>query len=337
MKFKSSLFWLLYNYIWTLLGCIGIIVLVGYLLNKFVVYIKFGYVLWLLLGAAGICFIYSVITGIVTAETDEKGITVKALFTNTKFFPYEDYSFSSRIKTHSVNFIPVQTERFIVVTNDKEEYDVRLPNFSKKAFDKLMSQLNKNSIINSSKKVEAEFSEEGFSIPKDEILSAQMNLLKVYSIIAFIICIILSVILSIMMRRVASGGELIFFITQIVLFTAAFFIIPGVCIYVEYLKKDKITPERVYIKRDNIIIDNDKYHMENIKKITATPPDYEDGVIGGNSRKIIIYSKGKKRDLYLGVRMETGINKVLFKEYDKLCWLLEKTAVLNGVDFIYDL
>lgn len=337
MKFKSSLFLLLYNYIWTLLGCIGITGFVGYLSNKFVIHIKLGYVLWLLLGAAGICFIYSVITGLVTAETDENGVTIKALFSDTKFFPYEDYSFNSRIKTHSINFIPVQTERFIVAVNKEKESDIRLPNFSKRAFDKLMSQLNKNSIINSSKKVESEFSEEEFAIPKDEILSAQMNLLRIYSIIAFIACIVLSGILSIMMRKVASGGALVFLVIQIFLFTAAFFIIPGVLIYVEYLKKEKITPERVYIERDKIIIDKNKYHMDSIKKITATPPDYEDGAIGGNSRKIIIYSKGKKRDLYLGVRMETGINKVLFKEYEKLCWLLEKSAVLNGVDFIYDL
>lgn len=74
-----------------------------------------------------------------------------------------------------------------------------------------------------------------------------------------------------------------------------------------------------------------------IKKIVATPASYEEGLIGKNFRKIIIHTGRNKKILHLGARAVVGINKIVYEEYNELCNIIEKSAAMNDVDFIYDL
>ena len=88
---------------------------------------------------------------------------------------------------------------------------------------------------------------------------------------------------------------------------------------------------------ENINIDGKVYSMKEIKKIVATPASYEEGLIGKNFRKIIIYTTKNKKILHLGSRAVAGINKIVYEEYNELCNIIEKSAVMNDVEFMYDL
>ena len=124
---------------------------------------------------------------------------------------------------------------------------------------------------------------------------------------------------------------------MMVLFNILMFGIPGIAIFCEYIRKGNETPERIHVDIDSINIDGKVYNMREIKKIVVTPASYEEGLIGKNFRKIIIHTDRNKKILHLGARAVAGINKIVYEEYNELCNIIEKSAAMNDVDFIYDL
>lgn len=334
MKYKSSFFIMIYNFIWTILGCVGIMLFLTYILSRFMI-IRFSHLYLIGTIALLICAIYSITTGYITVDIGEKEVTIKNLLTKKEKLEFDKYLFSSRICTHSVNFIPTQVERFLIIFDGNLEKEIKLSNFSKKSFDEILAVLNKKTI--DKEEIKNSLKKEIFNIPKEDILEEHMKLLKRYIIIAVGASIVLSGGLYHLIRKNSGGSEIAPFFGMMILFNILMFGIPGIAIFYEYLKKGNETPERIHVDIDSINIDNKVYSMKEIKKIVATPASYEEGLIGKNFRKIIIYTTRNKKILHLGARAVAGINKVVYEEYQELCDVIEKSAIMNDVDFIYDL
>lgn len=334
MKYKSSFFIMIYNFIWSVLGCAGIIFFLTYVLSIFV-YIRFVYLYPIGIIVFIVCAIYSITTGYVTVDIGEKEVTVKNLISKKEKLEFDKYIFSSRVCTHSVNFIPIQIERFLVIFDGNAEKEIKLSNFSKKSFDKVLSILNKNTL--DKEEIKSSLKKEIFNIPKEDILEEHMRLLKRYIIIATGAAVVLSSGLYVLIKKNSGGREMIQFLGMTVLFNILMFGIPGIAIFYEYIKKGNETPERIHVDIDSINVDGKAYSMKDIKKIVATPASYEDGLIGKNFRKIIIHTNRNKKILHLGARAVAGINKIVYEEYNELCNIIEKSAVMNDVEFIYDL
>lgn len=334
MKYKSSFFIMVYNFIWTILGCVGVIFFITYVLSNFV-YIRFSYLYPIGIVVLIICSIYSIVTGYITVDIGEKEVSIKSLISTKEKLEFDRYLFSSRVCTHSVNFIPTQKERFLIIFDGNVEREIKLSNFSKKSFDKVLSVLNKRTL--DKEEIKETLKKEIFTIPKEDILEEHMRLLKKYIIIATGAAIVLSSGLYFLIKKNSDGRELTSFFGMMVLFNILMFGIPGIAIFYEYIRKGNETPERIHVDIDSINIDGKVYNMREIKKIVATPASYEEGLIGKNFRKIIIHTDRNKKILHLGARAVAGINKIVYEEYNELCNIIEKSAAMNDVDFIYDL
>lgn len=334
MKYKSSFFIMIYNFIWTILGCVGIMLFLTYILSRFMI-IRFSHLYLIGTVALLICGIYSITTGYITVDIGEKEVTIKNLISKKEKLEFDKYIFSSRVCSHSVNFIPTQIERFLIIFDGNAEKEIKLSNFSKKSFDKVLSILNKNTL--DKEEIKNSLKKEVFNIPKEDILEEHMRLLKRYIIIATGAAVVLSSGLYFLIKKNSGGRGMIPFLGMTVLFNILMFGIPGIAIFYEYIKKGKETPERIHVDVDSINVDEKVYNMKEIKKIVATPASYQEGLIGKNFRKIIIHTNRNKKVLHLGARAVAGINKIVYEEYSELCNTIEKSAVMNDVEFIYDL
>ncbi|AVQ30847.1 DUF2909 domain-containing protein [Fusobacterium varium] len=334
MRYRSSFFIMLYNFIWTILGGIGIMLFLTYILSKFIV-IRFSYLYPIGIIIFIVCAIYSITTGYVIVNIGEREVTIKNLISKKGKLEFDKYVFSSRICTHSINFIPTQVERFLIIFDGNEEKEIKLSNFSKKSFDKVLAILNKKTL--DKEEIKSSLKKEIFNIPKEDILEEHMRLLKKYVILATGVAIILSSGLYFLVKKNSGGREMAPLLGIMILFNILMFGIPGIAIFYEYIKKRNEIPERIYVDIDNINIDGKVYSMKEIKKIVATPASYEEGLIGKNFRKIIIYTTKNKKILHLGARAVAGINKIVYEEYNELCNIIEKSAVMNDVEFMYDL
>ncbi|BBA49973.1 hypothetical protein FV113G1_03200 [Fusobacterium varium] len=334
MKYRSSFFIMIYNFIWTILGCTGIMLFLTYILSRFIV-IRFSHLYLIGTAVLLICAIYSITAGYFVVDIGEREVTIKNLISQKEKLEFDKYVFSSRICTHSINFIPTQVERFLIIFDGNLEKEIKLSNFSKKSFDEILAVLNKKTI--NKEEIKNSLKKEIFNIPKEDILEEHMKLLKRYIIIAVGASIALSGGLYYLIKKNSGRNEIIPFFGMMILFNILMFGIPGIAIFYEYLKKGNETPERIHVDMDSINIDNKIYSMKEIKKIVATPASYEEGLIGKNFRKIIIYTNRNRRILYLGARAAAGINKVVYEEYEELCNIIEKSAIINDIDFFYDL
>lgn len=334
MKYRSSFFIMIYNFMWTILGCAGIMLFLTYILSRFID-IRFSHLYLIGVVILVICAIYSITMGYIIVDIGEKEVTIRNLISKKGKLEFDKYFFSSRICTHSINFIPTQVERFLVVFDGNLESEIKLSNFSKKSFDEILALLTKKTI--NKEEIKESLKKEIFNIPKEDILEEHMKLLKRYIIIAIGASIALSGGLYYLIKKNSGGGEIISFFGMMILFNILMFGIPGIAIFYEYLKKGNETPERIHVDIDSIKIDNKVYNMKEIKKIVATPASYEEGLIGKNFRRIIIYTNGNKRIIHLGARTVAGINKLVYPEYEELCVVIEKSAIMNDVDFLYDL
>lgn len=334
MKYRSSFFIMIYNFIWSILGCAGIIFFLAYILSIFV-YIRFSYLYLIGIIAFIVCAVYSITAGYITVDIEEKEVIIKSLISKKEKLEFNRYIFSSRICTHSINFIPTQVERFLIIFDGNTEKEIKLSNFSKKSFDKVLSILNKKTL--DKEEIKSSIKKEIFNIPKEDILEEHMKLLKRYIIIATGAAVILSSGLYFLVKKNSDGKEMIPFLGMVILFNILMFGIPGLAIFYEYIKKGDETPERIHVDIDSINVDGKVYSMKVVKKIVATPASYEEGLIGKNFRKIIIHTNKNKKILYLGARAVAGINKIVYEEYNELCSIIEKSAAMNDVEFMYDL
>ena len=67
---------MLYNFIWTILGGIGIMLFLTYILSKFI-FIKFSHLYLIGIIAFIVCAVYSIMTGYIIVNIGEREVTIK--------------------------------------------------------------------------------------------------------------------------------------------------------------------------------------------------------------------------------------------------------------------
>ena len=237
-------------------------------------------------------------------------LCLKNLFYFTDFIAC-CYGKSYQAKEYDESLLTNQESKNIEI----EEKEIKLSNFSKKSFDKVLAILNKKTL--DKEEIKSSLKKEIFNIPKEDILEEHMRLLKKYVILATGVAIILSSGLYFLVKKNSGGKEMAPLLGIMILFNILMFGIPGIAIFYEYIKKGNEIPERIYVDIENINIDGKVYSMKEIKKIVATPASYEEGLIGKNFRKIIIHTNRNKKILHLGARAVAGINKIVYEEYNE--------------------
>ena len=201
-----------------------------YILSKFIV-IRFSYLYPIGIIIFIVCAIYSITTGYVIVNIGEREVTIKNLISKKGKLEFDKYVFSSRICTHSINFIPTQVERFLIIFDGNEEKEIKLSNFAKKSFDKVLAILNKKTL--DKEEIKSSLKKEIFNIPKEDILEEHMRLLKKYVILATGVAIILSSGLYFLVKKNSGGREMAPLLGIMILFNILMFGIPGIAIFYE--------------------------------------------------------------------------------------------------------
>ena len=334
MKFKS-------NIIKSAIGAAILEIILGGIIYLIVnIYTSFNprYALIIIIIVGVLFAILSIKANHTVVELFDDRLTIKLGGNPVRTINFKDYDISSYVVNHSYNGIQVSTERLMRLHDGENLEEIRLHNFSKKAFEKIFSHIGKSN-IDKEEVLDILVGRE-FFVPKKEMLNNHMKFLKGFILIASLGMLVLSVVLVLLVEKSnMPTGEVIF------LFGAGFFpftllMVGGIggAIYLEYRKKNKKTPYKITIDKDYLVIDGEKIFMSTIEKILATPPEYGIGT-WKNSRDMTITFRNKKgiKRLYFGVRTKGWANKTTFEEYEEMCQILHQFSVINNVEFIYDL
>lgn len=245
---------------------------------------------------------------------------------------YEGNYMSSYVVKHSYNGIPTATMRHLVIDDGKKEKKY-LCALKKKHFDEFMSLIlaysNKGAegIINDSQNnnIVNNVNKE-FFIDKNKILS-RIALAK--SGIFIILLVFLVIIMVVFSMDDVSINYLYIFIPIIL---AACII--RIFISVNLVKRK--TPEKVSIRVNKIILDENEYNYTEISRLILTPPSYYTGNI--NRVLKIITNDGMSKTFNLGFKVsKAGKTDKIFPEYEEFCYLLEGMFLNTPGKFQYDL
>lgn len=337
MKYKSNFFIMIYNFVEIMVrGTILIFILIQ-MLSKFVD-IRFSYFYQIgIVTEMIICAIYFITTGYITVEIGEKEVVIKSLVSKKKL-EFDKYFFSSKVYIPSTDLFIIHRKRVLIAFDGNIKKRIKLSNFSKKSFDKVLSILSQKTF--DEKEINTSLKKEIFNIPKKDILEEYVKLMKKYAIIAVGAVVVLSSGLYFLIIKNSDGRGLTPFLGIILLLNFLILGVPVIIIVCGYLVKMNITPERIEVDVDGISIDGKTYNIKEIKQIIVTPPLYKERMIGRNFRKIIICAPKKKKMLYLGASTVAGrviaINKIVYEEYGELCNAIGKLAIANDIEFLYD-
>ena len=338
IQYRSNLLLLLYNYIWTLIIAIGIGSILLLLINIFFPLGDSAFTIGLI-AIIILSFLYSVWGGYCTIKITDEDVLINVLFKGKITFPREYFNFSTYVSVHSINFLPVQKFRYLIIYNDSEEYKVGLPNISKRKFDLLAAILVKipkntvNTIADDEVKI--------FNVPKEEMLKKHRKVLKIYTIVS---CIISLGIIGFAFYKSMYGSaeaQTIMREKDTVLWTVVFcllmFNMPILAILMEHRKRKKETPATVTVKNDCILFDEKQYPMTEIKRITVTPPTYRADLPAKFRKLIIQTNKGKINYRFGALGNGEQIDSAIFADYGNMCEEIERQASVNSFLFVRDL
>lgn len=248
------------------------------------------------------CVFHVAVKGRVRVEITQEYVAVSRPFKEELRFSRNSAVFSSRVVSHSVNLIPVETERILIVHEGEEPREILLANLSKKSFDSLMADLLKDKVRQEAvESEEEEAGEELFAVPKVGMLGDFRRLMAIF--------IILGVVLSVGF---------------------------GVPVVMTYKKRTRDIPENVAISGGDLEIGEEYFPLAAIRRIVVTPPDYAAGNFVDN-RTVAVWTDNGKTVFNFGKRNRGGVWKTVFEEYAPMCGALERAAARSGVEFVYDL
>lgn len=330
MEYRSSFLLTVRGCLIYILAVFGIVMFAGAIVIKFI-YFPFGSVKWLAMAGATLMALYMGASNWTKVILKENEMIIKTNFKKNRVIPYEGYTVSTRVCRHSVNFIPVETERILVMYKDGQEFEILLHNFSKKSFDLVAAFLQKKTIQNEMNHTVG-VGRESFNIPKDEMINDHFKIIKIYTTITLLASVGVTLLLQYKLRQNSYSYNPV----KMFLLIGMNFLFPGLAIFLYHNWKKKHMPSSIIINERNITIDEKIYHMRDIKRIIMTPPDYTKGNMKDGRNMVIEGSEGKKK-YYFGVRTLGGIYKTIFDDYGGLCDILRKVALANDVDFTFDL
>lgn len=248
-------------------------------------------------------------------------------------FDRGSHVFSSRVETHSVNLIPVRTDRILIVADDRDVVEVPLPNLTKKDFDKLVASLR-------AAQVRTEVAASGvesvsFAVPKEAMLADYRAFVKRLLLGGAVVCVgLVAFFAYLTFRPGAAVGVSAFAVAALgCVFIVACFIPP---VLMEYRKRQNRIPETVAVDADRLRIGADVFDCGSVRRVVATPPAYGD-TDWSKSRVMVVETDYGKKSYHFGVRRAGGIWKTAFAEYGDMCLAIEKAGAASGFELVYDL
>ena len=239
----------------------------------------------------------------------------------------------SLVVAHSVNLIPVNTERILVALNDDEVHEEDLRNISKRSFDELMTVLRKTALEETAP--EGGTVTASFDVPREAMLR---DFRKMATIILTGLGLVAlgSVVFLGYWLPASTGMPVLPMLLKTSLFGIFLFGGIGGPVVYTYLKRKRAMPERIALDGDALTIDADRFPMADIRRIVATPPAYGESEFA-NRRSLLIQTDWDKKKYDLGIRIPRGIWKTAFDGYPDLCHALEEASRAHHFDMVYDL
>lgn len=284
-------------------------------------------------GAFLLCALYVRFKGYVSITVTDKEVVVNIPRVEPIVIARDRYNFSSQVESHSVNLIPVKTERTLKAYNDDELLAILLPNLSKGAFDRLMSSLRAPQALTETRQAPAEAI--SFAVPKEQMLADYRSLVKKLAIGGVVLAV---AFVGFMAYKLPPGSAVGGFPATVVMagFCVMMMAMFAVPMAMEYQKRQSRIPGVVSLDGDSLTLGDDRFAVGEIRRIVATPPDYG-ATDWANMRKLIVESDREKKAYHFGIRRAGGAWKTEFVDYGTMCEALENAAAGGGFEFVYDL
>ncbi|MFV0392948.1 MAG: hypothetical protein ACK5LC_00915, partial [Coprobacillaceae bacterium] len=292
-----------------------------------------------------ISVLYVLLVNYITVTISNTEIHITKIGGREYVWQLSEYVFASHVTNHSVNGIPVGTDRIIRAQDANGEYKLSLPNMSKKSYDAIFSLLRKNEMGNQQfisedgnevQPIILSQGREEYHLPRDKMLKEHQGFIKFYCIIAIVGSVLIG---SFLFYQIYSNSRADMLTLQtiflIFICSGLIFLIPVFFIFSAYNKK-KTIPEKIIWNKNGIYINDKEYQWIDIQSITMTPPAYTQ-TKHGNMRVIIIETARGKEKIYLGVCAPVGRWKAFFGEYPKFCIDIENITKQHNIQFIFDL
>lgn len=332
MRYKSSALLMLRQFLFTGLIALGAVLLIMLALLDVENTV-------LIIGVANLalvcCLIHVIRRGFVNIEVDENTIAISRPGGETVTLPRGEYAFTSRVVSHSVNLIPVSTERTLVAYNDAETLEIPLPNLSKKTFDNLLAALRRDQALAASEAI-PEAAMASFILPKEEMLRDFRKLVAIFALAGVVASLSLAGILVYLLAKAGNQHMIANVLLKVGGFCALMFVGFGIPVLMTYRQRERATPAAVSVGGDRLDIGDDSFSWPEIRRVVATPPEYVAGDFVG-TRKLAVWTDRGKSTYHFGVRRPGGIWKAFFEDYGALCVILEAAVVGRGGEFVYDL
>jgi len=295
----------------------------------------------------GFCFIVGIIYAIfnyITITVNENEIVFLRFHKPFLTISLQEPVITSYIINHYINGIPSGKSLYVrVVHANGNQKDYKCNAFSKQNFQDLISDIyilrntsnpvediENNDIINETTSTTV------FKIPKDELLvneyRRQTKLWMIFIVLSFIFIFGLYLFLSNAGINVFSSEMFTTFLMMITLILIMLIGIPFISFKKLLSSLSKETPYQITLEDTKVIIDDTKFHINQIQNMKVTPPSYNSAMT--NQKRLMQFSyQGKSYVYSFGY---TNQSLFYYEDYSQLCSHLEDVFKKQN-QFIYDI
>ncbi|MDL2276727.1 hypothetical protein LJC02_03640 [Breznakia sp. OttesenSCG-928-G09] len=337
--YKSSVYKLCSYFVWAIFVSSFILILLFMLLGDK----KLDEVVTIILGIAFVLGVMNALLHYIKVTVDDEAI-VFSLFNRAyhKISMHEPV-ISSYIVNHYVNGLPTGKTFYIrVIHGDNKRKDYRCSGFSKKTFQKLISDiyLLRNEKATQDEEVEDVIETEGlkktYHIPKDDLMlkeyKRQTKLWIIFLSLSSVICIGLYLVLLNAGVNAFSSEMIGPFLAMIAMILMMCLGIPFFSFRKQLKAISKEIPSRLVLDDTFLTIDEETFEIAQMKSVKVTPPKYNNAM-SNQKRSMSFQYQGKNYVYYFGY-----INPQLpyYMKYGNLCNHLE-VVFKKQKQFIYEL
>lgn len=282
------------------------------------------------------CVLHVAVKGRVRVEITDDDVIITRPRKEELRLSRKEAVFSSRVVSHSVNLIPTETERILIVHDGEESREILLPNLSKKAFDSVMALLVRDRILSETPESGGAPEEARFVVPKAEMLRDFRRLIAIFIVLGLLLSAGLVGFIGYMIVKVNPDVPALPLLAKAAGFCLLMFVGFGVPVAMTYRKNVRGIPERVAIAGDALEIGEERFPLAHIRRVVLTPPEYAAGNFV-DSRTAAVWTDYGKTVFNFGKRRRGGVWKTVFEEYGEMCGALERAAAQAGFELVYDL
>ena len=277
-------------------------------------------------------FIYRVIVNSPDYIVTDNEVIFRNSKKETLRVSFKDNVISSEVVRHTYNGIATATLRYMLVNDGKKEKKY-ICGLGKKNFDSFMSLIQAYSNKIRMGNIEGGINPQNIiGETREYFLNKRKVMPKIASKVGFYYIIITVLLAIAIFICVKNGDSLAFFYLFIPLLVVLY---PIITFIIALPIKSK-TPEKIQLKTNSLIIDENEFNYLDIAKVSLTPPSYYDG----KDRRILKIStkEGANKKYRLGFKVAKygKIDKV-FPKYEEFAHLIEGVFINEPGKFQYDL